>query len=121
MNRAFPVLLSFATLTFLALALATACAGGDDEEENPFGTTSVVVAQAANADTIAFAPDGRLFFVEHWTGAIRVVSANGELLPDPFATLDDITAGIGWGLTGLAIDPEFAANRYVYALYTKLT
>lgn len=120
MNRAFSLFLLSACLIVLPIA-ASACGGGDDEEENPFGITSEVVTTAANADAIAFTPDGRLFFVEHWTGAIRVVSADGELLPDPFATLPDVAAGIGWGLSGLAIDPDFANNHYVYALYTRLT
>jgi glucose/arabinose dehydrogenase len=119
MIRGFSRLLFGAILTLLAVA-APAC-GGSGQEENPFGITSDVVVPAANADAIAFAPDGRLFFVEHWTGAIRVVTADGELLPEPFATLADIAAGLGWGLTGLAIDPEFANNHYVYALYTRLT
>jgi glucose/arabinose dehydrogenase len=120
MNRIFS-LFRLSALLFLVTISVVACSGGDDEEENPFGVTSEVVVPAANADAIAFAPDGRLFFVEHWTGAIRVVSADGQLLPEPFATLSDVAAGIGWGLTGLAIDPEFEDNNFIYALYTKLT
>jgi glucose/arabinose dehydrogenase len=120
MNRLFSLFLLPSLLVTVAV-VASACSGGDDEEENPFGITSEVVTPAANADAIAFTPDGRLFFVEHWTGAIRIVSAEGELLPEPFATLTDVAAGIGWGLTGLAIDPQFENNHYVYALYTKLT
>jgi len=118
MNRAFSLCLQSALLVLVTLAAA--CSGGGDEE-NPFGIKSEVVTPAANADAIAFTPDGRLFFVEHWTGAIRVVGADDQLLPEPFVTLTDVAAGIGWGLTGLAIDPEFEGNHYVYALYTKLT
>src|SRR6267378_115288 len=110
-------LLPFGLLLILASA---ACGGGDNAEDNPFGIKSEVVTPAANADAIAFVPDGRLFFVEHWTGAIRVVGKDGKLLPDPFFTFTDVTAGIGWGLSGLAIDPDFASNHYVYAFYTRL-
>ena len=120
MNRsAVQICLLSVTLTVLGV-IAGACSGGDNAEDNPFGIKSEVVAPAANADAIAFAPDGRLFFVEHWTGAIRVVGTDGKLLPDPFFTFTDVTAGIGWGLSGLAIDPDFGANHYVYALYTQL-
>jgi glucose/arabinose dehydrogenase len=120
MNRGF-FLLRLSAFLLGTTVIAAGCGGGDDEEENPFGIKSEVVTPAANADAIAFTPDGRLFFVEHWTGAIRIVGADGQLLPDPFATLTDVAAGIGWGLTGLAIDPEFADNHFVYALYTRLT
>jgi len=109
-----------------AVTIAAACGGGggsgSDSEDGPlpFGLTSEVVAPASNADALAFAPDGRLFFAEHWTGAIRVVSPDHQLLPEPFATVSDIAVGVGWGLTGLALDPDFMTNHYVYALYTEL-
>jgi len=118
MNRG--VFFRLLALLVLVSIAAAACSGGDNEEDNPFGIKSDVVTPAANADAIAFAPDGRLFFVEHWTGAIRVVGTDGKLLPDPFVTFSDVTSGIGWGLSGLAIDPDFASNHYVYAFYTQL-
>jgi len=120
MNRRFPLFLLSALLAFITVLTASACSSGTKEEENPFGIKSEVVTPAANADAIAFTPDGRLFFVEHWTGAIRIVTEDGQLLPDPFATLTDVDAGVGWGLSGLAIDPAFEDNGYVYALYTQI-
>lgn len=66
--------------------------------------------------TLAFAPDGRLFFNELQTGRVRVVQ-NGVLLPVPFATLPVATAGER-GLLGLALDPQFATNHHVYVLYS---
>jgi len=100
---------------------ALACGGGDGEEEepNPFGLTSQVVTPAANVDAMAFAPDGRLFYAEHWTGDIRIVTADGELLPEPFAHVD-VAASISLGLSGLALDPDFESNHYVYVLYSQL-
>lgn len=97
------------------------CGGGNGEvEENRFGLTSEVVVPAGNADAIAFAPDGRLLFVEHWSGDIKIVSADGQLLPEPFAHLDDVAANILIGVTGLAVDPEFERNHYVYVFYSRL-
>jgi len=37
---------------------------------------------------MAFAPDGRLYFAEQFTGAIRVVALDGELREQPFARLE---------------------------------
>ena len=120
MNRILAICPLF--LLLILVEISSACGGGDSKEPepNPFGLKSELVAPAANADAIAFAPDGRLFFAEHWTGAIRVVSADGQLAPDAWATVPNIAANLYWGLTGLAIDPEFESNRYVYALYTEL-
>lgn len=118
--------LTYKTLVLGLLVLSSfACGGGDggdneEEDTNPFGLTSELVAPAGNADAIDFAPDGRLFVAEHWTGAIRVVSADGQPEPEPWATVPNLVANLYWGLTGLAIDPDFESNSYVYALYTEL-
>ncbi|MFO1417470.1 MAG: PQQ-dependent sugar dehydrogenase [Methylotetracoccus sp.] len=63
-----------------------------------------------------FAPDGRLFVLEQ-TGRVRVVTAGGALLAAPFATLVVDSSGER-GLLGIAFDPSFAKNRYVYLYYT---
>jgi Xaa-Pro aminopeptidase len=47
---------------------------------------------------------------------IRVVQ-DGELLPDPFATLP-VQGGGESGLLGLALDPDFASNPFVYVYFT---
>ncbi|MCA9243774.1 MAG: PQQ-dependent sugar dehydrogenase [Phycisphaerales bacterium] len=64
---------------------------------------------------MAFAPDGRLFVAER-LGAIRVIK-DGELLDEPFAELEPFT-GLESGLLGITLDPNFAANGYVYAFLT---
>lgn len=66
---------------------------------------------------MAFAPDGRLFFTEVQTGRIRIVQ-NGVLLPSPFYTFD-VAQQPETGLLGLALDPHFAQNHYVYVFYTQ--
>jgi glucose/arabinose dehydrogenase len=69
---------------------------------------------------MAFAPDGRLFYGEQYTGTIRVVQADGQPQVEPFAQLQVATAAApDWGLTGLAVDPNFAANHFIYAFYTQ--
>jgi len=64
---------------------------------------------------IAFAPDGRIFVNER-AGRIRVIK-DGKLLAEPWMTLGVNEAGEA-GLLGLALDPQFAQNRYVYVAYT---
>lgn len=67
--------------------------------------------------SLVFAPDGRLFYNELQTGNIRIVQANGQLQAQPFATVPVATAG-EQGLLGLALDPSFATNRFVYVYHT---
>ena len=66
--------------------------------------------------TMRFAPDGRLFFNELRTGRVRVV-VNGVLQAQAFATLPVEISGER-GLLGLAFDPQFATNRFVYVLHS---
>jgi len=108
-----------AILTFglaaVSLTFAGAACGGG---ANPFGVRSDVVTEADHATAMAFAPDGRLFYGEQFTGNIRVITAEGELLEEPFAQVE-LALYIEWGLTGLALDPDFETNRYVYAFFTE--
>src|SRR5437667_4159198 len=69
----------------------------------------------ANPSAMAFAPDGRLF-VSQQGGQLRVIK-NGVLLTTPFVTIDVETTG-EHGLLGVAFDPGFAFNGYIYVVYT---
>jgi glucose/arabinose dehydrogenase len=62
---------------------------------------------------MASLPDGRLLFNELGTGNVRVVAADGTLLPAPFATVAVETGGER-GLLGLAPAPDFAASAHVF-------
>ncbi len=65
-----------------------------------------------------FAPDGRIFFNEKNTGNIRLILANGTILPTPFATISPLYHDGESGLLGIALDPNFVANHFVYVYYT---
>lgn len=67
--------------------------------------------------SLAFAPDGRIFFNERTTGQIRIIR-DDELLPTPFATLQVETVG-ETGLLGLALHPDFENQPHVYVYYTQ--
>ena len=65
-----------------------------------------------------FAPDGRLF-VSQQGGSLRVIK-NGVLLTTPFLTVPVDSRG-DRGLIGVAFDPAFAVNHFVYVYYTAPT
>ncbi|MCA9773015.1 MAG: PQQ-dependent sugar dehydrogenase, partial [Myxococcales bacterium] len=71
--------------------------------------------------SIAFAPapDDRIFYVERFTGNIRIIE-NGVLLPAPFANVPDIATAGEQGLLTITLDPNFAANGFVYVYYTQV-
>ncbi len=82
-------------------------------------TVTTITSGVSMPSALAFTPDGRLFFNEVYDGRIRVIQ-NGKLLDQPFAEID-VAHPFGYtehGLLGLAIDPDFATNHYVYAFYT---
>lgn len=63
---------------------------------------------------IAFSPDGRIFFTER-IGQVRIIE-DGKLVDEPALSIN-VGRGEG-GLLGLALDPEFKDNRYIYLYYT---
>jgi len=94
-------------------------AGVVDAATLPAGFTETRVASGlASPTAMAFAPDGRLFVTQQG-GAVRVIK-NGALLTQPFLSLSvDFTGERG--LLGIAFDPNFASNRFVYVYYTTST
>lgn len=69
--------------------------------------------------SMAYTPDGRLFFTEKNTGQIRIMKDN-NVLQKPFATISDHYTDWEQGLLGLTIDPDFIRNHYVYLYYTTM-
>jgi glucose/arabinose dehydrogenase len=65
---------------------------------------------------IAFLPDGRALVTER-PGRVRLLSREGELRAEPVARVQVQAVGEG-GLLGLAIDPDFDSNRFVYLYRT---
>jgi glucose/arabinose dehydrogenase len=79
---------------------------------------SLVTAGLSNPTAMQFAPDGRLFVCEQG-GQLRVIK-NGVLLSTPFVSLT-LNASGERGLLGVAFDPGFAGNHFVYLYYTATT
>lgn len=69
---------------------------------------------------MAFAPDGRLFVSEGKSGNISIVDTAGgawQKRATPFYHVD-VAQAVEQGTFGIALDPAFASNGYVYLYYT---
>lgn len=79
--------------------------------------TSVVAEDLFVPWTIEVSEDGRLFFTER-NGNLRVVEY-GILNPVPVHSFGTpfVSSGEG-GLMGLALDPDFLSNGFIYLMYT---
>ena len=65
--------------------------------------------------SLNFAPDGRLFVTER-PGRVRIVTLGGA--SELALSLDGVFVQGEAGLLGLALDPEFAQNHFVYLYYS---
>ncbi len=109
----FLVLSRFVLLTLLCSLCATPVAHG---ATLPSGFAETRVATGITSPTaMAIAPDGRIFVTQQG-GSLRVVR-NGALLAQPFLTVSVSSIGER-GLLGVAFDPNFASNNFVYVYYT---
>ncbi len=101
-------LISFFLLIFLALH--------SNAQTFPTGFSQVQIATGITNPTIMqFSPDGRIFIAQQ-SGALRVFK-NGSLLSQPFITLSVNSSGER-GLLGIAFDPAFITNHFIYLYYT---
>ncbi|WP_208719251.1 PQQ-dependent sugar dehydrogenase [Corallococcus sicarius] len=111
-------------------AIAVACAPEPDGSESPESldtVTSAITLPSGYSDaqvtavgaptSLAFTPDGRMLITTQ-PGAVRVFK-NGALLPTPALNLSaSICSNSERGVLGVAVDPQFTSNRYVYLYYT---
>jgi glucose/arabinose dehydrogenase len=80
-------------------------------------TQETVIGGLSYPTAFAFLPDGRILIAEQF-GVVRIYK-NGALLPTPFIDIDaKVNHYTDRGLIGIAVDPNFATNGYVYLSYT---
>ncbi|MEJ2260759.1 MAG: PQQ-dependent sugar dehydrogenase [Nitrosopumilaceae archaeon] len=85
------------------------------QEYPELGIKVVTVAENLKIPwSIAWTPDGIGFFTERG-GSLRVIQ-DGLVLEDPILNLD--VGGVEGGLLGIAIDPNYFENHYIYLYYT---
>jgi len=84
----------------------------------PTGFSDALVATLAQPTALAFTPDGRMLIATQ-PGRIHVYQ-DGALFPTPALDLSPnnrVCSNGERGLLGVAVDPEFASNRYIYLFY----
>ena len=106
----------FCRLAVFLLGLALSGNDGVYAQVFPADFARVLVTNGlANPTAMAFAPDGRIFVAEQ-AGKLRVIK-NNTLLPTAFVQLSVNSSGER-GLIGIALDPDFSTNNYLYLYYT---
>ena len=109
------ILLSVA-LALTLLGVGASLAHAQTFTDPGFSTEIVTTLPPYDAVGMTFAPDGRIF-VWQKTGLVRIFK-NGVLLTTPFVDIRSRVNSYGdRGLLGLALDPGFSTNGYVYLLY----
>jgi glucose/arabinose dehydrogenase/PKD repeat protein len=85
----------------------------------PSGFTEMIVVQdhelLTQLTAMTFAPDGRLFVLEK-KGNVRVIK-NDKVNATPFFSVN-VKGDAERGLDGIALDPDFQNNGFVYLYYT---
>jgi glucose/arabinose dehydrogenase len=83
----------------------------------PTGFTDTAYTSPIDSGTaMAFAPDGRLFVLSQ-TGTVYITQPSGATSP---ALTIPVNSFSERGLLGVAIDPAFESNNYIYLYYTEL-
>ncbi|MDX6424269.1 MAG: hypothetical protein QOI67_1740 [Gaiellaceae bacterium] len=101
-----------------AVALTGGCGGSDGDQSSALPRfTDSLVATVPLAIGLAFTPDRRLL-VTSQTGALYVIRP-GALHPRLALDLRRSTCSERErGMSGVAVDPDFATNRFVYLYFT---
>lgn len=105
------------TMCVLGLILTFSVSAAPIRMATPAGFTDTLITSVTQPTALAFTPDGRLLI----TGKLGrlFVYQNDQLLQQPAINLGSkICNNRERGLLGVAVDPHFAANRYIYLYYT---
>jgi len=102
-------------ILLVGAALVAAASQGARASTLPPGFVEVTTAGLTSPTALAVAPDGRIFVAQQG-GSLRVIK-HGALLPSPFVSLSVDSTGER-GLLGVAFDPDFVRNQYVYVYST---
>jgi glucose/arabinose dehydrogenase len=101
----------------IVLVAAVVMAEPAPAQAQPAGFTLVTVA-AGLAQPTGFAFKGaRILVAEKASGKVQIVRPNGTVRPTPYVTLK-VSSESERGVLGIALDPNFATNQFVYVYYT---
>jgi glucose/arabinose dehydrogenase len=107
----------FGFLAFGALSMFAAGAFAQDPPLSQYSAT-VLTRNLSNPTSFAFLPDGRIYITRK-NGAVHLYDPSSGQAP----TVTTLTAANlrEDGLHSLVLDPNFAANKWVYALFSERT
>lgn len=107
-----------ALLAVMLVLLPAGCGSSGAADSLPPGFGDELVARVSRPTALAFTPDGRTL-VATQPGVVHVIDRGGELLPRPALDLSrKVCTERERGMVGVAVDPAFERNRYVYVYYT---
>lgn len=109
-------LFQFGCALFVLIGMTQSTSAFAARTSLPDGFARVLHAAGLSQPT-AFAFQRARIFVAEKGGAVRIVNADGTLRAQPYLTLN-VTSDKERGLLGIAIDPRYRKNHYVYVYYT---
>src|SRR5262245_22456145 len=80
-----------------------------------FSDTLVTPVELPTA--LAFTPDGRMLITSQ-PGRLRVYQNNSLIDPPALDLSAMVCSNVERGLLGVAVDPDFATNHFIYVYYT---
>ena len=102
----------------LLLALLSVLSAPARAQTVPDGIVIEPLATALSAPTgFDFLPDGRVVYVEQFTGRVRVLKPGTGVQVTPVVTVAGVSAGGERGLLGVAVDPRYPSPPYLYLYY----
>lgn len=116
------VILTLLAVASLACGKASRPEGPAPESPQPASTPGVVKVETVAGGLehpwgLEFLPDGRMIVTER-PGLLRVVTKDGKL-SEPLTGVPQVDARGQGGLLDVALDPDFAKNRYVYLSFAE--
>jgi glucose/arabinose dehydrogenase len=91
--------------------------GSVKSQEHSYKVETVIDSGLKTPWSLAFLPDGRRLVTER-PGALRIIDADGNLLPEPVAgTPRAVELGQG-GMLDVAVSPDFARDGWIYLAFS---
>ncbi|HET6478968.1 MAG TPA: PQQ-dependent sugar dehydrogenase [Actinoplanes sp.] len=103
--------------TFPAPTASPASSPASADKQIDLGKPQTIVSGLEVPWGLAFLPDGSALVSERESANIRQIPAGGGS-PRRVRHLDGVEADGEGGLLGIAVDPDYAHNKYVYAYFT---
>jgi aldose sugar dehydrogenase len=88
---------------------------GPPPDSPTLATDMGFVTGLTNPWDMAFLPDGTMFFTQR-PGPVKVRLPNGTIRD--IVTPGDVLTGGEAGMNGIAVDPDYASNRFIYTYYS---